>query len=111
VSDHIEKSWREVTAPDARAMFERWLGRGDHIGAFVNVDLSSAAVGQTLYLPLDTEARGKVVIGESKAPDTPQCGPGWRYILQAIITNLDELTFKPYVEPEPKPAPKKRKRK
>jgi len=81
-----------VSAPGARPIFERWLARGDAIAVFRNHDLGHPQVGHTLFVPLDSEERGQVEVGRTRAPDGNH-GLGWRYLLDRIETDLDTFTF------------------
>ena len=81
-----------VTASGARAIFARWLARGDAIAVFSNHDLGHPQVGHTLFLPLDAEERGRVEIGRTRAPDGTH-GLGWRYLLETVTTDLGAFSF------------------
>lgn len=81
-----------VDAPNAREVFERWLTRGDAVGVFENVDLSSANCGHKVFMPLDAATQAEAKIGQSQAPDGPH-GMGWRYRLVRVARHLDEFAF------------------
>ncbi len=81
----------EVNAPGARAAFERWLAAGDKVGVFSNHDLGSQRPLH-VFLRLDPEYVAKAPLG-TRAPDSNTYGPGWRYLLDEVVSDLSRFEF------------------
>lgn len=91
--------------PSAEPLFRAWLARGDAIGVFQNVAMDSANCGHLCFMPVSPEQRAQVTVGQTRAPDHPSIGLGWKYILQELVDDITRITFE---EPE-KPKRKRRK--
>jgi hypothetical protein len=74
----------------AEERFADWLSHGWAIGVFENKDLGSRDVGLRYAMPFDREQMAMAVIGDTRGPDTPAYGLGWRYILVAKPSTVDE---------------------
>jgi hypothetical protein len=92
MSTNDTKDLIEVNSPIAREAFTRWLGRGDAVGVFENVDLGHYDMGRLVFIPLDAEGQGRVTVGKTQAPDGAH-GFGWRYRLKAVARSLDAFRF------------------
>lgn len=82
----------KVEAADAKEKFERWLREDCAVGVFANHDLGSTTCGHMIFLQLDSEDLKKCVAGKTRAPDGTY-GPGWRYLLDEIVTDLSRFEF------------------
>jgi len=86
----------EVCAEGAQQKFREWLDRGDAVGVFSNHELSTLQHRpDKVFLPLSPDEQERVQLGD-RAPDGDY-GPGWRYLLDELVTDLSRFTF---VEPE-----------
>lgn len=81
-----------VDAPGARAIFWKWLKRGDSIGVFQNMALDSASCGHRIFLPITPDEAASYKVGQTRAPDGSY-GMGWRYLLQSIECSMAGFTF------------------
>lgn len=71
---------------------ERWLAEPDTIvGVFECVDLGSAHIGSRFGLAFDRRRESELVIGRTRAPDRPEYGLGWRFVLQLKSTDPEEV--------------------
>ena len=78
----------EVDAPGAKAIFEKWLARGDAIGVFTNHAFDSVDFGRKIFLAVNKNT----VIGV-RAPDHSSYGTGWKYLLDSIETDIECFSF------------------
>ena len=82
-----------VTAPGAKATFQRWIARGDAVGVFSNHDLGHRECGRLVFIPLDAEEQNHLPVGKAHAPDNASWGLGWRYLLDEIVTDISRFQF------------------
>jgi hypothetical protein len=68
--------------PEQLRPLEAWLERGDDILVFANHDLGSLA-SHPLYWSMPWERDEPT---PRQAPDTSQCGLGWRYLPEYRVT-------------------------
>lgn len=82
-----------------RAMFARWTERGDIICVFENHDLGHYDMGRRVAIPFAPElaiqfnVTGHLPTGVSmatQAPDNATIGLGWRYLLVARCSTVDD---------------------
>lgn len=57
--------------------------RGGTWAAYQNADLSSADVGRLQFLKVGPDCTHKEP--PTRMPDTPACGPGWRYPFAGMV--------------------------
>lgn len=75
----------------ARVTFTRWLSDGQTaIGIFENKDLTHPDLGRRVAFPFAASMSDTLAVGKTFAPDNPETGLGWRYILVQIATDADE---------------------
>lgn len=96
--------------PSAEPLFRAWLARGDAIGVFQNVAMDSANCGHLCFMPITPGERIKVTVGQTRAPDHPSIGLGWKYILQEIVEDIARITFEEPKEPEPREVKRGRRK-
>ena len=71
--------------------FARWLSDGTTwIGIFENHDLGHPDAARRIALPYDEALFEQATIGKSTAPDRPEIGLGWRYVLIAKTRDAGE---------------------
>lgn len=79
-----------MTPEEIRAKVEGWLeGPKDWIGGFENSDLGHPDIGRRILVPFDIPQE-MAEIGKSRAPDNPEIGLGWRWVLGLITKDVDE---------------------
>ena len=79
-------------AMSLRKTIDGWLEDGETVvGVFCNHDLSSSQVGHCIGISFESTDTDKLIVGESRAPDHPAIGLGWRYILQLVSTDTNEI--------------------
>lgn len=72
-------------------MMRQWLLDGQTwIAVFENKDMNNGDFGRRVAFPFDNAVKGRAKLGETKAPDAPGIGLGWRYILIAICDTAEE---------------------
>ena len=81
-----------VTADGAKAVFTKWLERGEVIAVYQNKAMDSATFGTWMFMPVPWEALPRMTVGHSHAPDT-RFGPGWKFLLERTETALDAFEF------------------
>ena len=82
-----------------RETFERWLADGQSwIGVFENKALDSGDVGKRVAFVYDIADMDKAEVGKLRAPDS-NVGVGWKYILIAKATTVDQALA--LMSPEP----------
>jgi hypothetical protein len=73
------------------ATFTRWLGNATtRIGVFENKDLGHRDVGRRIALPYEAKDLDQAELGKAQAPDSAIIGFGWRYLLVAKCSTVDE---------------------
>ena len=75
-----------------RKTIDAWLEDGETVvGVFCNHDLSSSQAGHCIGLSFESTDMDKLIVGKTRAPDHPNIGLGWRYILQLVSTDAQEI--------------------
>lgn len=75
----------------AKETVARWLHGHTTVGVFQNKDLGHIEIGRKVAMPFDSDDFQKAKIGETRCPDNPTIGLGWRYILIAKCDTLEEV--------------------
>jgi hypothetical protein len=75
--------------------FKKWLSDGKTwIGIFENLleegSEANYSRAERFAMPFDDDLWDAAKIREMKAPDTPQFGTGWRYLLIAKVRTVEE---------------------
>lgn len=76
---------------ESRSALTRWLADGStEIGVFENKALDSADCGRRVAIPFEKGAMDSAEIGKCRAPDMPTIGAGWKYILVAKCSTVED---------------------
>jgi hypothetical protein len=81
---------------DAQPTVTRWFEDPDTIvGVFENKDMSHPWLGHRVAFAFHQHQEQQLAVGQTRAPDNPAIGLGWRYVLVGIARSLDDFEFRP----------------